>query len=606
MTRYLPDGIDDFELLQANPEIFYVDKTALLPNLFSRPHGGSHIFLARPRRFGKTLLVSTLEALFQGKRELFASTWIGKEGNWDWERNHFPVLRLNLDLKHFGDVAHLQAQLADDLYITAMTHGITLKVQSAPSVMLMELIARISIEAGTRIVLLVDEYDTPITEKIGCPTIADGVLDLMRSIYGTLKKASRYIQYTFVTGITRFARTGLFSGANQLTDLSFRRHFSTLLGFTEEELYRDPDLATLIVQAAQNLGCDVAELYGALGIHYNGYQFSRSAQPVFNPYSLCGCLNILNAPSEVSLWSLDRLPSFWAESGTPHVLLDILKAQSRSEGISLVDDDPEAVEQTKLNIKQPGLAPLMYQSGYLTRKSRASRTSGDPEEYLDFPNREVAQAFDTHVREWIREQATEWSKDLSGLRLELLQTLQMALTRRDPDALKHVVSMHIRSLPFDLHSLPPSARSVAHYEVFYQALMHSLFSHLRQHVQSEYHTVAGSADIAVYTDKHAFIFELKVSENAETALRQALPHTYIARFQNLDLSVTAFGLQFDTARRSVLDCRKWELGVYDVGTGRWQHEPFAMPLCELSSLPTQERNHLAKSLAFAGSDPGSK
>ena len=314
MIKRIPLGVDDFGDIQSHPRYLYVDKTSSIGTLFSAEQTGPHMFLARPRRFGKTLLISLLESLFQGRRDLFAETWIGQEGHWDWEHNGHPVLRLDLSLRGLHDAQRLAHVLGHLVQTQAARHDLQLASSLPPDVQLVDLIRLLAEKSGRKVVVLIDEYDMAITENLGRPDVLDDILDVMRAFYGALKTSVRYIRFTFVTGITHFARTSLFSGANHLTDLSFHPQWNVLLGFTQAELHHDPDMVALVQHCAAHLACAPEELYEALEYHYNGYRFARHGTPVFNPYSLAGCFDALGNPAQAGHWSLRNLPHFWAES----------------------------------------------------------------------------------------------------------------------------------------------------------------------------------------------------------------------------------------------------------------------------------------------------
>lgn len=589
MPRVLPIGVDDFEDLRSEPDFLYVDKTRWLPDLFAPGHGSRHVFLARPRRFGKTLLLSTLEALFQGRRELFVGTWIGREGHWDWQRNLHPVLCLDMDLRGYDDAARLERDLSHMLVELGSDHGVEISAAVSPEFQLRDLLRKMARQAGRKVVVLVDEYDKVLTENLDRSELLEPIQRIMRAFYGALKTSRRHVRFTFMTGITRFARTGLFSGANHFVDLSFRGRFGTLLGFTQTELQDEAGLGTLVARGADNLGCTRETLLAGLAHYYNGYRFSRKSEPVYNPFSLAGCLFELQDPLESGRWKPDRLPCYWAASGTPLLLMRLLQTHGLSQAAIAVNHAPSVVEEVRLDISQPNLAALMYQSGYLTRTWEDAPGADAERERLAFPNFEVEQAFAVSLREFLDNQAVAWRRQGPDRRHRWVEDIRQALTRRDAAALQRKIETYLRTFPYFLHRLPEAVRTVADYEMYYQALLHGCFSLVDGIVlHTEQATVAGRIDLVVEQSNEVSIIELKVRGDAERALRQALTDNYVFPYKTTGKPVTVFGMHFDMERRIVTDCRHWHLGTYDHDAERWRHEPFALSLYELNRLPPDE------------------
>ncbi len=351
MIPQLPFGGDDFVHIQTHADFLYVDKTSRIAEPFA-PGRSRHLFLARPRRFGKTLLLSTVEALFQGRHDLFQNTWIGQEGHWDWEGRIHPVLRLDLGLRGVHDATRLEAKLRDLVYHQARRRRIPLPPDKDPDWALLLLIEEMAEAAGCKVAILVDEYDTAITENLDRPKALPSILDVLRAFYGTLKSSSPYIEFTLMTGITRLARAGLFSGANHLADLSHRPAVNGLLGFTDAELHA-PRVAALVAQGACHLHCAPEELYMALEREYNGYRFAAGQESVYNPYTLAGCLEELADPDAARQWSLDRMPRCWIDTGMPALLLRALQAHAPAEPDDPDLSDPQELERAPFDVSRP-------------------------------------------------------------------------------------------------------------------------------------------------------------------------------------------------------------------------------------------------------------
>ncbi len=582
MIPQLPFGDDDFVHIQSHADWMYVDKTRHISGLFA-PGRSRHLFLARPRRFGKTLLLSTVEALFQGRQDLFADTWIGQEGRWDWAGRTCPVLRLNLGgLRGIHDREELRAELRGLVDDQAGPQGIVL-APGSPARALRLLLAHMASAGDRKVVVLVDEYDTAITENLDCPDVLKDVLDTMRAFYGALKDSSDCIEHTLVTGILRLAHTGLFSGANHLADLSYRSEVNSLLGFTHAEL-REPGLAALVAQGASHLDCAPEDLYAALERQYNGYRFAAGREAVYNPYTLAGCLQELVIPGEAVRWNLDQLPSYWIRTGTPAMLLRGLQAHAPSDLHEPDMPDLRVLEEVNFDPSQPNVAALMYQTGYLTR-------GPEPDPQLVFPNREVETAFRGSLAQWWKEQRQVWlDSPAFQAAAQRRDALLDALERGDAEAVRNVLGSILATPSRDLQGWPPAVRQIANYEVHCQGLLVVLFSTMGLSVTREVPAGTGRVDLAVaWEGRGLFLMELKMGGGTEVGLRQAFARNYPALFQGRGLPVTVVGLQFTSRTGMLVTCRLHRLGRFDPTTARWDREPFDTPLAELHRMSATER-----------------
>ncbi len=584
MIPQLPFGNDNFVHIQTRTDVLYVDKTRGIAALFAQGHS-PHLFLARPRRFGKTLLLSTVEALFQGRRALFADTWIGQEGRWDWEGRTGPVLRLDLgDLRGVHDPARLEAELQGLVDDHARVHNLALPPGASPARALRLLLTHMTTTSGRRVVVLVDEYDTPLTENLDRPAVLLDMLDVLRAFYGALKSSTPYIAYTLVTGITRLAHAGLFSGANHLNDLSHRSAVNSLLGFTAAEL-RTPPVAALMAQGARNLGCTPAALYAALEREYNGYRFAEGAEAVFNPYTLAGCLEELAQPDAAVHWDLTRLPCRWAATGTPTLLLRGLQGRRVQALPALTGQAARPWMQVAFEASPPPVVALLLQAGYLTLDASVPPA-------LTFPNREVQAAFAESLVTWLAETAPTWLAE-TGLPLpRLAAQLQNALQQQDAEAVRHVVATGLEAVPRALHRFG-SAQSRP-YEPFYQALLHVLCLSLGLPLTAEAPAGQGRVDLALELPARICLLELKVDRPPAAGLRQAFVKNYPAAYALRAMPVTVWGLQFDSAALTVRACQAWDLGRFDAGTARWDREPYPLSLAELRLWSAEDRERYVR------------
>ncbi len=579
----LPFGNDNFVDIQTQANALYVDKTRGIAALFAQGHS-PHLFLARPRRFGKTLLLSTVEALFQGRCDLFADTWIGQEGRWDWEGRTGPVLRLDLgDLRGVHDPARLEAELRGLVDDHARVHNLALPPEALPARALRLLLTHMA-ATGRRVVVLMDEYDTPLTENLDRPDVLPDILDVLRAFYGALKSSTPYIAYTLVTGITRLAHAGLFSGANHLNDLSHNPDLNGLLGFTQTELHT-PQLAVLVAQGARNLGCTPEALYAALKREYNGYRFAEGSEAVFNPYTLAGCLDQLTIPARAARWSLGRLPRRWAATGTPTLLLRGLQGRWVHSLPTLEGQAARPWMQVAFEASPPPVVALLLQAGYLTLDASMPPA-------LTFPNREVRAAFTESLGTWLAETAPTWLAEARLPLSRLAAQLQDALQRQDAEAVRHVVATGLEAVPRALHRFG-NAQSRP-YEPFYQTLLHVLCLSLGLPLAAEASAGQGRVDLALELPARICLLELKVDRPPAAGLRQAFVKNYPAAYALRAVPVTVWGLQFDSVALTVRACQAWDLGRFDAGTARWDREPYPLSLAELRLWSAEDRERYVR------------
>ncbi len=598
------DTTGDFAALRRRG-MLYVDKTETIARLVE-PAGGLSIFFARPRRFGKSLLVSTLAELFRGSEPLFAdmasgadATWIHRQGAWDWsEDNRSPVIRLNLNITGVHSVALLAEDLHHRIRRLCQAHGVPVLPDDTrlhPAHGLRALVEDVHARTGREVVVLVDEYDAPITANLGRPIIED-VLDLMRTFYGALKDCAGIVRFLFMTGITRFARTGLFSGANHLRDVSLHPGFHDLAGITTHEL-EGATIGPYVKSAAQVLGLPEEDVRAALAAYYNGYRFGPAPDPVYNPFSVLHCLQDMIEPetaAEIRDRGLRSLPNYWASSGSPGFLVRALT--SGAYDLARLPRNTAQIEQVTYQIDPPDFAALMHQTGYLTRKG--SRERGWR---LDFPNREVQTTF-TEIVVQGRENR------LPQLDRTLHDAVAQAVLTADPDALTGAFAACLAGLGYPLQ--PPAALPEENsegdgktprgwtqrwdHETHYQALLCNTLRMAGMPPWTETPTARGRIDAAVDRDDRVYVFEIKLNRSAEAALRQACTGDYPGLFAATRKAVTVIGLNINTQARTVESCWVKDLGRYRMATARWEREPFGLSLRELA-LAGEDA---AQSLAF--------
>lgn len=594
MARYLPCGIENFRTLRASRKALYIDKTERIAALIEEMELAPHAFLARPRRFGKSLWLSTLRSLFLGERALFEGTWIGRAGHWDWERDRYPVLLLNMAIRNVREARRLEDDVMDLVADQAQWHGIELPAARSPSRLLTRLLQTLAHKYERKIVVLVDEYDTAITENMERPDVLADVVDVMRAFYGALKDNSDSIRYAFVTGITRFAYTDLFAGANPIVDMSFRPQCHSMLGFTQREIEQDPDITSDIESIASAWGCAYKDLLAALRNYYHGYCFSAGEEAIYNPFSLSLCLASLRSAGPGSEWTLDNLPNAWADSGTTASLFRLWKTgryRAPLETALRTACPWQVVRQPKYDAAQMDIAALMFHAGYLTVKeertgAKASRAG------LDFPNEEVRLTFRTALADWQADAVAAWCQGEEPQVSASLADIRQSMQEGDPERLREVIDAFLQQFPYPDRILPPSAKTPQDYEAHYQAILYGAFKIMGLPVHAHRPTARGRFDIAVDWPRRAVLLELKAAQTAEEAVKQALEKGYADPFMPANKPVTVIGLRFNTARRAVQDAAQWHLGTYDRLQGRWEHEPFRQPLAALRRMDETTRSRL--------------
>ena len=570
MIPTLPNAVDSFRTLRTRrDEYLYIDKTRYVASLALALLRAPQLFFARPRRFGKTLLISTLEALFQGEKHLFEGTWIGQTGRWDWERHRYDVLRLDLGIRGVRVREELEFRLNEKIRRLARKFDVALPQADRPALLLEDLLEALH-DQGRRVALLIDEYDTPITENMERPTLGD-TLDAMRDLYGALKSGGQFTQCTFMTGITRFARASLFSGANHFRDVTFAGRFNALLGFTDAELDQ-PAVNEDLAQCARNVDCAPHQLRQALRAQYNGYRFSRINEAVYNPFSVAECLTVLREAVPGEYRDLRQLPKAWAASGTPALLFRLMSSGRYASETASVISSPnplEYLERNKSDASRPDYAALMYHAGYLTFKENEAGAL-----YLGLPNAEVALSFNENVLQWQRAGMQDlYAKEgRSPWGIDIKQSLLDGDETRTASGIDHF----FRRLPGAMLKFPQAVKTVESYEMYYQNMLFSGLQGARIPVRAEEAAAQGLIDIVIEWPVEygrVTILEFKVVGTPQEALNQVWARGYADLYRTSGKAVTVFGLVFAPEQRSIQAVKAWTLGAYDAHAERWAQEP---------------------------------
>ena len=507
--KNLPIGIQTFEKLFEN-NCVYVDKTALIYNLV---HDGTVYFLSRPRRFGKSLLISTLDAYFSGQKDLFQGLAIEKLEQ-EWKK--YPVIRIDFSMNGYQKYENLLIALNSILREYELDYEIE-KPSDSPADRFENLIKGISKKTGKKVVVLIDEYDKPILDAL-YSDIEQQNRDEIKNFYGVLKNCDQYLKFIFLTGITRVAHLNIFSGLNQLQDISMSNKYSSICGITENEMYSYFD--DRIENMATENEMTKEECVEKLKKMYDGYHFSPSSPDIYNPFSL------LNAFSE------NRFILRWFESGTPTMLIKVLEEQTCD--ISKFVNQFEVKESSFNNFKTDGngFLSLVYQSGYLTIKDYNKKSDLYT---LGMPNFEVTDGFYTCL---LNKFSSIPADDL-GLKAE---NFRVALEECNLAKLEQLLKTSIANLPY--------LNNQTLYEDMYRNVLHMIFTLTGYQVIGEYACNCGRADIVVQTPKYVYIFELKMQNGADLdakaqeALSQIDEKNYADRFDSTGKEIIKIALVF--------------------------------------------------------------
>lgn len=500
-----PVSTADFERIRRE-RFAYVDKTDYVHSLVST---GVFYFLGRPRRFGKSLLISTLEAYFHGKRELFRGLAIDglHEGEWV----SYPVLHLNLSGKTYADAGSLDSLL--DMYLSGWEteYGVTNPRKAADE--RFESVIRAAAEsAGRRVVVLVDEYDTPLSDSIGNPELQEKFREQLHGFYSVLKKTEKYIQFCMLTGVTKFGKVSVFSGLNNLRDISLENEYAGICGLTEEELHSY--FGNGVESLANAEQWSVADTFEQLKYNYDGYHFSSQMLDVYNPFS------VLNALAK------REIADYWASSGMPTLLSKSL----RDADYDLRNLDGIKVTRQMLdNLSAYSTDPvaLFYQTGYLTIKEY-DRASGLYT--LGFPNREVEWGMLNNVLGlYTREEGD------SGAAVSMMRD---SLRKGRPEEFVALLRSYLAGIPSQLRA------RVSKFENYYHTIFYCITSLIGLDVNAEYNTSRGFIDILVKTPDFIYVIELKVNGSAATAMRQIEKTGYADQFATDPRRIYLVGLGF--------------------------------------------------------------
>ncbi|GAB6057606.1 ATP-binding protein [Desulfonatronum parangueonense] len=513
--KKLPLGISTLNKIIAEGYA-YVDKSRFVHDLVE---SGSYYFLSRPRRFGKSLFVDTLKEAFEGNRELFRGLWL--EDHWDWE-TRYPVISISLGM---GDVAgrqELDQRLKDVLRVNQQALGVEcIDPQDIPGCF-SELIRLVAAKYGQRVVVLVDEYDKPILDTIAVPEQAIQIRKGLKNFYSVIKDNDAYLKFVFLTGVSKFSKVSLFSGLNNLTDITLSPRYAAICGWTEAEL------SATFAEHLRDKGRDEIRRW------YNGY--SWLGEKVYNPFSLLSYLRE------------GLLRNYWFETGTPTFLVELLKQRRyHIPAIEQIRASESLIGAFDVDYIEP--ENLLFQTGYLT-VADAEQMAGKTFYALRYPNMEVKASLTDYI-------LNSYVPDKPG-KEKIQQSIYRALQAGSPDLLRDIFHALFAAIPNDWYR----KNNLAAYEGYYCSLFYCYFAGLGLDTRPEESTNRGRIDMTVLFENRAYVFEFKVVDLDQTpgsALEQIKRKGYADKYRADAEAVYLIGVEFDREERNIVSF-EWERG----------------------------------------------
>ncbi len=512
--KLYPIGIQTFERIRKEDKL-YIDKTEYIYRMAHT--SGTYFFLGRPRRFGKSLLVTTMKSYFEGKKELFKGLAIEKlEHEW----TEYPVLHFDMSGGKHMEKEQLERYLAFILQAEEKKWGITNPEIDANN-RLTTLIETAYEKSGKQVVVLIDEYDAPMLDVAHEKEQLDALRNIMRNFYSPLKFCEAKLRFVFLTGITKFSQVSIFSELNNITNISMRNDYAGICGITKEELLTDMSADIDMLAKEQELTRE--ETIDKMKEHYDGYHFAAKSPDVFNPYSLLNC------------FAEREFGAYWFSSGTPTYLINMLrKFDVLPTNITPIEAQASAFDAPTEKMKT--ITPLLYQSGYITIKDYDRDTNLFT---LDIPNKEIKVGlYDNLLPNYLEGMLAERG-DVAIARMGSL------IRKNNMDGALQLLQTFLGTVPYC---------NVTNHEGHYQQMLFIIFSLLTSYVVDvEVHTPKGRVDIVLLTRTDLYIIELKLNKDAQTAMQQINLKNYAQRFAMSDKPVTKVGINFDSTVGNITD-----------------------------------------------------
>lgn len=504
--QHLPIGIQSFKKLREN-NLLYVDKTAQISRLVEK---ANYYFLSRPRRFGKSLLLSTLQELFSGNQAIFKGLWI--ENHWDWSQQH-PVIHIGFSSIGYKTMG-LEKAISRQLNKIAKQHNLTLTATEYDQ-QFKEILELLSAKKQ-RAVLLIDEYDKPIIDYLDDLPLAKANQKILKTFYSIIKDSDAHIRFLLITGVSKFSKVSIFSELNNLDDITIDTRFTDLVGITQSEL--ESNFKAYLQLSQEKLQLDRSALLAQLKDWYNGYSWDGQTF-VYNPFSI---LNFFNK---------NTFLNFWFATGTPTFLIKLLRERAIYD-LGEVEVDQSVFES--YDIETMDTYSLLFQTGYNTIKRI--------DEYgiylLDYPNREIKQSLLRHL-------IGSYRNASPARTTPIVIQLQKAFLRKDFEQIISIINSLFKSIPSHIF--------IKEKEAYYHSIVFLIFEYLGQYIDAEVHTSDGRMDAVVQSETHVYIIEFKLDESADSAIEQIQQKDYGSRFSTTEKSVVGLGINFSSATKSVDD-----------------------------------------------------
>ncbi len=510
--KRLPIGIQDFETL-INNNYYYVDKTPFIYELVQK---GKFFFLARPRRFGKSLFVSTIKAAFEGKKQLFKGLFL--ENHWNWKDN-YPVVLLSFGRQVIKNPQDFIQNALFTLQRNAKKYKLEIQ-NAALNLYLSELIEEIYHKFQKPVVLLIDEYDKPLLDVLPNSALAYEIRDQLRNLYAPIKDLDPYLKFVFITGVSQFTKVSLFSELNNLRDITLSPTFGNICGYTQEEL--ENTFKELITEV------DLEQVRS----WYNGYYYL--ADKLYNPF-------------DILLFLEEReFRSFWFDTGTPSFLIHLLQ-QERFFFPQLEDCWSDYLALTKMDVEHLEAIPLMFQTGYLTIKERIYLDE-EPRYRLGYPNKEVERSFNRFLLPYWLEHSFQRDRQLDLFRL--------AFAKKDFEKVCEVFNQLLSGIPYDWFR----KNRLAQYEGYWASVFYMALKGTGLSSWGEDTTNTGRIDMVVELKDAYVLLEFKVGKEGDEvrAIEQIKTRGYVEKYTNKGKEVVLLGLVFDRESRRLVGC-KWEI-----------------------------------------------
>ena len=504
--KRLPLGIQEFSEFH-HGDYLYVDKTEIIHRLVT---GGKYYFFSRPRRFGKSLLVNTLKELYRGKREYFEGLWI--EDHWDWSQV-YPVVQI--DFTMMGDLrSDLEGRIRDWLQRLYEEHGLTWKAGDNGQ-RFGELLTTLYQQSGQKVVVLIDEYDKPILDLLDDLPRLKEQRQILKSFYGVLKGSDAHLELVFITGVSKFSQVSIFSGLNNLTDLTTDAAASQLVGISQAELERD--FAPYLAEAATQLKLSQDELLAKIRDWYNGYSWDGQTT-LYNPYSL------------LSFFRSKTFRNFWFSTGTPTFLTRLLK---NSFTYQLHNLEMTEMNLATLNVERPNLASLLFQTGYLTIRDYDEVIRSYQ---LDYPNLEVKES----LTQWLLAEYMDTNPDDASVSVN---SIYRALKQADFEQLRHIFNA--------IFSRIPPHDFIENRERYFHSIIYLTFTLLGFYISVEVPSGRGRLDAVVKLGDSIFIFEFKLDESPEAALAQIKERGYAQNYVAEGKTIYLLGVNLISEKKEI-------------------------------------------------------